>query len=355
MITADSQTFDASATPEQRLAALQGLVHTLNADREPIVLGPFTSELGFEAIYWLPFVAHLAKSVADFKKRAVVITRGGAGVLYRHLVSGGVDLYGLRSVTDVRRAGLKAQRKTGLQKQVSVTPWEADVIRDGMKAMRLGLPYHLVHPAWMYWGLAPYWDERAGMAYLSQVCDFAPLPVPDLPAGIQLPPQFVAVKFYGRATFPHPHPETTNFVKTTVATLAAQTPVVVLQSADAYDDHTDIAVTGPNITSLGAGVAPHENLALQAAVLGRCTAFVGTYGGVAQLALRLGKPSVSFWTQFGGTAAGHHSLNWWISQQTHVPFLTGSLVDTHIWSQVTGLPTVVPAVKTLPMPGQVVA
>lgn len=347
--------FDPSATPDQRLAAIKGLVQTLNSDREPIVLGPFTSELGFEAIYWIPFVAHLAKSVADFKKRAVVITRGGAGVLYRHLVAGGVDLYGLRTVTDVRRAGLKSQRKTGLQKQTAITPWESQVVRDGVKAMGLGLPYHLVHPAWMYWGLAPYWEERAGMQYLTQACDFTSIPRPEV-ANLTLPERFVAVKFYGRATFPAPHPETTAFIKGTVATIAAQTPVVVLQSADAYDDHTDVAITGPNITSIGAGVPASENLAVQAAVLAKATAFVGTYGGMAQLALRMGVPSVSVWTEFGGTAAGHHALNWWIGQQMKVPFLTGSLMDLHLWSQVTGLPAPAPAVAPgVPMNGVGVA
>jgi hypothetical protein len=146
------------------------------------------------------------------------------------------------------------------------------------------------------------------------------------------------MKFYGRHTFPYPHPEIAEFVKRTVATIAAQVPVVMLETADAYDDHADVYTVGPNIVRIGASTPATENLWVQAAVLAKATAFVGTYGGMAQLALRLGRPSVSFYLTWEGIGHAHFALNSWISKTSGVPFLVGNLNDAHLWSQVTGLP-----------------
>lgn len=334
-------TLDPKAVPDARLAYVQQRVHDMNKDGAPIIVGPFYSELGFEAIYWTPFVAWLKAKVKDFEARAVIVTRGGAGALYASVAKQGIDLFALRSVTDVRRASLKQQRQTGIQKQLGVTPFDEAVIQDAAKAFGHRLPYHVVHPSLMYWAFESYWNETAGMRYLASMCEFTPLPAPALPEPVALPEKFVAVKFYARHTFPYPHPEIADFVKATVATIAAQVPVVVLESSDAYDDHTDIALVGPNIVSIGAQSKAEVNLWLQAAVMAKATAFVGTYGGMAQLALRMGKPSVSFYHQWSGIGHAHFALNSWLGKSQGIPFLTGNLNDAHLWSQCTGLPAVV--------------
>jgi hypothetical protein len=332
-------TLDPKATPDARLAYLQQQLQVWNKDRHPIICGPFTSELGFEAIYWTPFLAWIKSKVAEFDQRAIILTRGGAGAFYSTIAAQGIDVYALRSVTDVRRAGIKATRRTGLQKQVGLTPFDDALIKDAAKQFGARLPYHVIHPALMYWACEPYWNETAGYAYLASICDFAPLPVVEPPLTISgLPEKFVAVKFYARHTFPYPHPDTAEFVKKTVATIAAQVPVVVLESADAYDDHSDIPIVGPNVLHVGATVKPEQNVWVQASILAKATAFVGTYGGVAQLALRMGRPSVSFYQQWSGIGHAHFALNSWLSKSQGVPFLTGNMNDVFLWSQVTGLP-----------------
>ena len=331
-------TFDRKATPDQRLAHVRDLVSALNADGLPIFLGPFSSELGFEVMYWLPFLTKLKSQVKDFDQRAIVITRGGAGCLYTSIASRGIDLYAIRTVTDVRRAALKTQRRTLIQKQVTQTPFEDAVLNDVARAFQTHRPYHVIHPSWMYWACEPYWENVAGLKYLLSLCDYTPIVPPKVPESLKLPPKYVAAKWYGRATFPYPDPDVAGFVKTTTATLAAQVPVVCLETPEAYDDHADIPVVGQNVGTIGAGCPPHENVALQAAVIAGATGFVGTYGGTAQLALRMGKPTICFYKDWGGTAYGHRSLNTWLGLQTGVPFLVGSLSDVFLWGQVTGLP-----------------
>jgi hypothetical protein len=248
----------------------------------------------------------------------------------------GYDLYALRSVTDVRRENLYDHQNRGLQKQLSPTAWDGAVMADAAAALGLGALYHEIHPAWMYWALGPFWDDLRGVRYLAAMTDYAPLPRVTLD-GTPLPPRYVAVKFYARATFPYPHPEIAEFVQRTVGILAAQVPVVVLSSQPGYDDHADIPVAGQNVLQLPLDVEPERNLLVQAAVLGQATAFVGTYGGTAQLALRLGIPSVSFWAEFGGTASAHLSLSRHLSNLTKVPFLTSSIGESLLWQQVTSV------------------
>ncbi len=333
-------TFNPKAKPEARQKAVARLIAELNADRNPILVGPYRSELGFEVSYWIPFLKFLASKVMKFDQRAAVITRGGIAPLYKAVASQGFDLYALRSVADVRRENaydVQIRQKGKTQKQVQMTDWDEAVLVDAAKALALGPVYHTLHPSWMYWALAPFWEDAVGMQYLASMTDFRLLPKPALPEAPALPEKFVAVKCYKRSTFPYPHPDVAEWTKRTVATLAAQCPVVLLNTSSEHDDHVDIPMSGANVYRLP-DVAPESNLLVQAAVLAKATAFVGTYGGVAQLALRMGVPSISAWLEWGGTCAGHHHLSWWLSKLTKTPFLTGSITDVELWKQVVSLP-----------------
>lgn len=328
--------FSPKATPEQRVKALTAFIAELSADTNPILIGPWRSELGFEAMYFLPFLRKLAAKVPHFDQRASIVTRGGLAPLYQTVAHQGFDLYALRSVTEVRRENLYDHSESKVLKQMRPTPWDDAAIEDAAADLRVGPLYHTIHPAWMYWLLEPFWNEHRGLRYLLELCDFTPIAKPAWPEAIAPDLRFVAVKFYGRSTFPYPHPDIAEFVQRTVSQIATQTNVVVLNTGSQYDDHSDIPLSGPNIHQLPADLPPEQNLWLTASVLAHATAFVGTYGGVAQMALRMGVPSVSFWSQFSGTAHAHLSLSQWLSTQTGVPFLAGSIADAQLWKQVVG-------------------
>jgi hypothetical protein len=94
---------------------------------------------------------------------------------------------------------------------------------------------------------------------------------------------------------------------------------------------------------------PKENLAQQLRILSHAQAFIGTYGGLAQTALRLGVPSVSFWREFGGTAQAHLHLSDTLAKKTQTPFLAGSIEDGQSWRKVIGGIPLVPARDAMPM------
>lgn len=326
--------FSPSASPAKRQQAVATLIAELSADQRPILLGPWRSEVGFECLYWLPFLRFLASKVPHFDQRASIVTRGGVAPLYANVAASGFDLYALRSVTEVRRENLydaQIRQKGKTIKQVEPTDWDDAVLHDAADALGVGALYHVVHPAWMYWALAPFWEESAGLKYLQELTRFETLP--KIAIDGDLPPAYVAMKWYARPTFPYPHPDIGEFVQHVVATVARQTTVVLLTTQSEHDDHVDIPIIGDNVLTLPPDLAPEENLRVQAGILAGAKAFIGPYGGMAQLALRLGVPSVSFYTDFGGTSHAHLALSSWLSKASRVPFVVSSLSDAVLFQQ----------------------
>ena len=107
-------------------------------------------------------------------------------------------------------------------------------------------------------------------------------------------------------------------------------PVVVLNAGVHVDDHQDFRIGGENVWHIPP-LEPRDNLALQAAVLSKATAFVGTYGGFAQLALRLGVPSMSLYEKWHSTAPMHKVLSDLVALKSGVPFHVMRLDQAGLW------------------------
>jgi hypothetical protein len=321
-------------SPEARRTITRLFLRRLRASNKPIMLGVWRSEVGFEALYWLPFLRWASAYAEIDPKRFVSVTRGGANLLYG---TSGVDLFTLRSVEEVRHENQYDWQRTKLQKQVACTAWDRDVLKSAAtKVLGRGESYHILHPSWMYWALEPFWSEARGLTYLQSMTDYTPIgKVP--PVSLTLPTKYVAMKWYARATFDPRVPAVRDAIAQITGIVGAQTPIVLLTGSPDVDDHSDCDVQHPAVIRLPA-VAPEHNLAQQISVLAKATAYVGPYGGMAQLALRLGVPSVSLYHEFGGTAHAHLALSSAISKKTKVPFLAGSIDDATMWRQVLSIP-----------------
>jgi hypothetical protein len=274
----------------------------------PILAGPWTSELGFESLYWLPFLDHVRTSLGIPPERLIPISRGGAAEWYG--VPLGVELYAMRTIQQCRVAAKLSHQHTGLQKQYHVTDFDRGVIRDAAESLKLK-NYQVLHPSWMYHLLTEFWDGQRGLQWASQYLRFRVLPPPALPDGLHLPEKFAAVRFYARSTWPASR-ETAVFAQGVIAQLAQQMPVILLNPGLHADEHIDFAPQPklPNVHLLTdlCPVPPERDLAIQAAVLARSVGFVGTYGGVANLALRFGRPVFSFYMDWQGTMLAHRHL-----------------------------------------------
>ena len=291
--------------------------------KQPILLGPWREEIGSEVLYWLPWLAQWRHQYGIAKDRLIAISRGGAAVWYDAAKQ--VELYDYWPL-DVCR--LETQRSAKAQqsvKQLRMT--ELERLLYPLVAARLGLRrYHVLHPSAMYAQIRGWHAEEVGLATIVKTLRFTPLPMVTLPLGLTVPERCVCVRFYERHTWPFSE-EIRDYCTQLVAELAKRLPVVILGSGAHHDDHLDLNITGPNITSLVDAFPLRENLALQAAVIAKSQVFVGTYGGTMQLAVRLGKPSAGFYQHFKGTAFAHQTLTRWVALQQQTPLFIGSPAD----------------------------
>jgi hypothetical protein len=274
----------------------------LQQSKLPVLCGPWKGELGFEALYWVPFLRRLGIS----SDRLIPITRGGAHLWYpadRH-----VELFDLRTPKAVRVDNLLTHQRTAMLKQQAWTDFDRHVIKDA--AAKLGLKQYLtLHPHWMYAQLTPFWEGRMSLGDLERQVKIESLPMVEA-NGATLPEHFVAVRFYARTTFPHADATQTVAVET-IKKLAAHQTVVLLHSSLCLDDHFDFEIPKiPNVVTMSDlfKVTPQNNLMVQSALLCKAQGFVGTYGGLAQLAMLYKKPTISFYTDWQGTAVAHRQL-----------------------------------------------
>lgn len=257
----------------------------------PIVVGPWTSEVGFELLYWIPFVRAFAQRYGVDLRRLFVVSRGGTQSWYGDLAAGGyLDAFELRSVEAFRRANEQDWRERGLQKQTMASAFDESLIEAARK--RLGAAdVAVLHPETMNRLFAPFWNGQTGTASIAGrlASDRTP-ELPDLPAGVGLPDRFVAVRLYFRPSFPDTA-ENRAVAARLVRTLAARHSVVILEPAESYDDHAALPLGEvPGMLRLTPQDA-RDNLAFQTAVIGRASAFVCVYGGLAYLGPRYGVPT----------------------------------------------------------------
>lgn len=285
----------------------------------PILLGPWRSELGFEALYWLPWLAAVRARYNISRDRLIAVSRGGAGLWYDAAQT--MDLYDYVPIVKLRQTNVADSLATGSIKQHRRTAWEQTLLP--ALAQDMGLRrYHVLHPSRMYQHLTPWWEGAMGQTDLLRVLRFMPIPVPAPPLTLPLPERYIAVRFYDRYTW-----RLTESLRTWVATLveglARHLPVVLLDCGLHADEHTDFPIQGANIQSLEGHVTVQNNLAVQSAVIAKAQAFIGTYGGTMQLAVRLGKPAVGFYEKFEGTAWAHKQLVEWVAMQQGTPCFIG--------------------------------
>ena len=153
-----------------------------------------------------------------------------------------------------------------------------------------------LHPQLMYRALSPFWKDEAGFGLITRFTTHRRLEPTNETVPVDLPDDFVAVRFYFSNCFPD-KPNNRAFAQAVVNALAEHHSVVVLDSGLRVDDHTDYAPEQHDrVIRMPAG-PPERNLAVQSFVISRARAFVGTYGGYSYLAPFYGVPSVGFYSK----------------------------------------------------------
>jgi hypothetical protein len=283
-----------------RSAGTRMALAALARDARPIVLGPWVGEVGFELLYWVPFVRWFAEEYRLPPERLIAVTRGGAGSWYAPFAARAVDALTFLEPGDFLARNQARRDRLGEQKQIAWTPLDEEIL--ALVKRKEGRDVAVLHPSVMYRLFAPYWWGHQPIGWIRRHTRYVRMQPPGIQ--IDLPEQYTAVKFYFNDCFGNT-PENCAFVERTVRRLADEGPVVSLSTGVAVDDHGPCE---PDIAAM-AGIrhllAPDTNLLVQSAVVARARRFVGTYGGFAYLAPLFGVPATSYYTDPDGFSVRH--------------------------------------------------
>jgi hypothetical protein len=282
------------------------LVTAIGRIQQPILIGPWISETGFELLYWIPFL-NWARAYGNIDaERLIVTSRGGTGSWYRHITHRYVDLFNYCTPDEFRAMNEARQiERGGRMKHLDMSAWDRGIEQRIAADLKLGKT-HRLHPSLMYRLFNAYWRQLAPVTLIDAFTAHGPLQRPDRPdVRAALPDRYVAAKFYANGALPDTV-ENRRFIADTLRTLTETSDVVLLDTGVRFDDHADLPseVRGRvhRITDL---MRPEDNLEVQSAVIAGADAFVGTYGGFSYLAPLLGVNTVAFYSHPTGFRFDH--------------------------------------------------
>jgi hypothetical protein len=259
--------------------------------RGRIIVGPWLSEVGYEVLYWVPFLRWFCDRYAIDPSRLVVVSRGGVASWYRDVATHYVELLDLFDVPTFAARNAERQRQ-GEQKQHGIADFDHEILARVRE--QLGDESAAVcHPSVMFRLLRQFWLGNESLQYVQEHTKYARVELGDVPGVPTLPEHFVAMKFYSGKAIPGTE-RNRRLLRALVERVAAQCPVVTLDTGLAVDEHQDLLFDGiPNVMHLASHLTPQRNLGVQAAVVQRASAFVGTCGGLAWLAPLLGTRTIA--------------------------------------------------------------
>ena len=300
-------------------ARLERGLAAIAAGGSTIVAGPWLGEVGFELLYWVPFLRWFAARFHVAPERLLVVSRGGTASWYRPFAAGYRETFDYLTPEEFRRRHDERISANGEQKQTQVLAFERALLRE------LTTDIHdrsMLHPSSMYGLFNPFWWGHVGESWVHAHTAYAPLtPDADVPYARPAAP-YTAVKFYFNECFPATD-ENRAFVRRTLYALAERGPVVSLTTGLHLDDHSadhpvdhsvhhgdgrggDARVHG--VRTLPGHLHPRENLAVQTAAVAGASAFVGTYGGFSYLAPFLGVGATAYYSNPHGFSPRHLAM-----------------------------------------------
>lgn len=284
----------------RRASEIEGRLDALARSGRPIVLGPWLGEVGFELLYWIPFLRWFAERYEVPPERLIAVSRGGAAAWYSPLAARSYDALSFMSIEDFRGKNDHRSIRLGEQKQVAMSPLDDEILE--MVRQADARDFAVLHPSWMYRLFAPYWWGHQPLDWVRRYTRFTPLRAPEI--GAHLPPNYTAVKFYFNDCFRNT-PANQAFVQRTIQALAAEGPVISLSTGVTVDDHVPCEPDVAAMQGIQHLLMPETNLLVQSAVVAHARRFVGTYGGFAYLAPLSGVPALSYYTDPGTYSTRH--------------------------------------------------
>jgi hypothetical protein len=269
---------------------------------DSLLLGPFLGEIGYELLYWIPFVRRELREAGVEPGQVTVLTRGGAGAWYADIAEGRLDALDLVEAETFLARLEERRQSAGDAKQLLVEPFDRELVAAARR--RLGAAA-LLHPGLMFASLRDLWFRDGRLEDALARLQFRALePEREPPPG--LPERYVAVKAYFNDCLPETQLGRER-LHALVSALAAEIDVVLLSTGLAVDDHVEWDAPAQHVHRIDHLLRPHDNLAVQTSVIANARGLLATYGGFSYLGPFLGTPTLTL-LEREGTVPVHYEV-----------------------------------------------
>ena len=282
-------------------ARLRRDLRALASGTQTIVVGPWLGEVGFELLYWAPFLGWFAEEFRVDPERLLVVSRGGTASWYRPFAAGYREIFDYLSPEAFRQRHHERVAANGEQKQTRVLAFEHELLQRLTADVRHRA---MLHPSTMYRLFGPFWWGHVDESWVHRHARYRRLEPPVAAAAAAVPRPYVAAKFYFNDCFPATDGSRA-FVRRTLDAHLARGPVVSLATGPNVDDHRGDEPHDARVRQALADVAPRDNLCVQSALVAGASEFVGTYGGFSYLAPFYGVPATAYYADPRGFSARH--------------------------------------------------
>jgi hypothetical protein len=257
------------------------------AGTRPIVVGPWLSEVGYEVLYWVPFLRWVAAAYRIPESRFIVLSRGGTASWYQGIASRYIEVFDYATARE-----LSDRVAAGALKQRDVSDFDRDLVERAVGGLGLNADVSVLHPSLMFRWFAPFWSGKETLGFAERHTRYTRVTPPAIALPVQLPDEYVAVKLYAARSLPD-EPAVRTQLRALVDGLSEWLPVVQLETGLGLDDHADYDLgMNERVVSLSGRLDARTNLAVQTQVISGARLFLGTCGGLAWLAPLLGVPTV---------------------------------------------------------------
>ena len=110
--------------------AIDREIAALAATTRPIVAGPWLAEVGYEVLYWIPFLRWFQDAFGIPADRLVIVSRGGMESLYRDVAARYVDIFDVMPPQQLaaRNARRRSEGEGGGQKQSATSDLDEELL-----------------------------------------------------------------------------------------------------------------------------------------------------------------------------------------------------------------------------------
>jgi len=268
---------------------------------QPVILGPYLSDVGFEVLYWRPFVAWMREQYGPRSTPVVMVSRGRVAGWYADLTSHYVDVCDVTAVETFLQRNQERIRDAGSVKQTIITDFEQELLDDVAK--RFDAPKSAVlHPSVLHRACSKIWNGAVPSEWLRAHARYLRFSETASPPDVVGGQPYVAVSFWFNSCFSdtqrHRH-----LVQDVIDELSRRLPVLVIEQPGPLGMGTRDA--HERVHRVAPAPEAEDHLRTQAHIIAGASAFIGTFGGISLTAPFYNRPTMMVYGEASGPFARH--------------------------------------------------